>query len=98
VVNILSKVSFGLALALSSLVSLMLLSALLNFGFGPILAGGPVAVLIVAAMLLNPVVFGLLGLIKASSRRRLIAAGSMFTLILLVTLHSDLVLSQAHIR
>lgn len=84
--NVLPRFSFYAALALSSLVTLMLLSAAANFGIGQVIAAGPLAVLIVAVMLLNPVIFGILGFIKRSPRWHLLAASAMLTLLLLYTL------------
>jgi hypothetical protein len=63
-----------------------LLSAAANFGFGLVIAAGPTALLIVATMLLNPVVFGLLGFIKGAAKWRFIAAGAMLTLLLIYML------------
>ena len=84
--NIVSKLSFYAALALSSLLTLVLLGAAANFGFGQVTAAGPTAILIVAVMLMNPVVFGLVGFIKDTPRWRLFAAGAMLTLLLLYLL------------
>lgn len=84
--NIVSRLSFYAALVLSSLLTLMLLSAVANFGLGQLIAGGPTAIFIAAVMLLNPVIFGLLGFIKGSPRWQLVAAGAMLTLVLVYTL------------
>lgn len=62
--NILSRLFFYAALTLSVLLSIMLLSAAANFGLGQVKVAGATAILIVAVMLLNPIVFGLLGFIK----------------------------------
>jgi uncharacterized membrane protein len=62
-----SKLLFYVALALSALVTVFLLSGAANFGFGPLIAAGPTAVLVVTVMLLNPVLFGLLGVVKRES-------------------------------
>ena len=57
-----------------------------NFGFGPLIAAGPTAVLVVTVMLLNPVLFGLLGVVKRESLWQVIAAVGMVTLLALYTL------------
>lgn len=82
----LSKLSFYATLALSALVTLFLLSAAAHFGFGHVVAAGPTAVLVVAVMLLNPVLFGLLGFLKREPRWQAIAAVGMVTLLALYTL------------
>ena len=84
----LSRVSFGVTLCLSSLLTLLLLVAFSNVGFGPLIAAGPAAMFIAAVMLLNPLVFGLLGTFKASPLWRLVAAGAMTTLLLLYGLEA----------
>jgi len=84
--DIVSRVSFYIALLLSSLLTLVLLSAAANFGFGQVIAGGPSAIFICAAMLLNPLVFGFLGLVKGTPQWRLIGAGAMMILLLLYAL------------
>ena len=84
--NIVPRFAFYVALALSSLLALLLLSAAGNFGFGQVLAAGPIAVAVVAVMLLNPFVFGFLGFIKGTPRWQLIAAGAMLTLLVLYAL------------
>ena len=84
--NIMSRLFFYVALALSSLLTIMLLSAAANFGFGQVLAAGPSALLIVIVMLLNPVIFGLLGFIKGTSKWHIVATTAMLTLLLFYTL------------
>lgn len=84
--NKISRILFYAAVALSSLLTFVLLASAANFGFGQVIAAGPTAMLIVAVMLLNPVIFGLLGLVKGSPRWQLIAASAMLTLLLLYTL------------
>jgi uncharacterized membrane protein len=82
VVKIASWMLFVIALAISSFLTLILLAAFANFGFGQVFAAGPAAVLIVAVLLLNPVVFGLLGFIKRTAKWRFAAAGATLTIIL----------------
>jgi hypothetical protein len=84
--NILSRLSFYATLVLSSLLTIGLLSAAANFGFGQVIAAGPAAVLVVAVMLANPFIGGLLGFLKGTTKWRFIAAGAMLTLLLLYTL------------
>jgi uncharacterized membrane protein len=84
--NVLSRLSFYVALALSTLLTIILLGALGNFGFSQVAAAGPVVMIVVATMLLNPVIFGVLGFIKATPKWRFGAAGAMLTLLLLYSL------------
>jgi hypothetical protein len=84
--NIVSRLFFYSALLLSALLTFVLLSAAANFGFGQVIAAGPVALLIVVVMLLNPVIFGFLGFVKGTPRWHIVAAGAMLTLLSLYTL------------
>lgn len=83
--NALSRFSFYTALALSCALALVLLSAATNFGLGQVTARGP-AVFIVAVLLLNPVVFGVLGYVKRSAKWQFVAAGAMLMVLLLYLL------------
>jgi hypothetical protein len=82
----LSRLSFYAAFALSAFLTVILLGAAANFGFGQVIAAGPTAVLVVAVMLLNPVVFGLVGFVKGEPRWHLIAAIGMLSLLVLYAL------------
>jgi hypothetical protein len=85
VVNILSRVAFGVALTLSSVLTLILLVAFATFRFGPLM-DRPLAILIIAVMVSSPFVFGLVGTRKETPGWRFVAAGAMLTLVLLYCL------------
>lgn len=79
----LSRLTFYVALGFSASLTIVLLGAAMNFGFGPALEAGFGYFLIVVVMLLNPVVFGLVGFLKGTPRSQLLAGAAMLILLLL---------------
>ena len=72
--NVASWVLFGLALALATFVSFLLLVAESVWGMTQVYAAGPAVVVLVVYLVTMPLVFGAIGLLRSTARRRVIAA------------------------